>query len=342
MEDIVTKKVVISGYYGFKNFGDEAILSVLVEHLKKNNADIVIFSSDPEWTISNYSVNSVYSFDLRAIFSNIKKSDILVSGGGSLLQDVTSLKSLIYYCLIIFLALVLRKKVIIFAQGIGPVKNPIARFVILLLLRFSSYISVRDEGSYNFLKKHKIKSALVCDPIYSMVIPQKMLKKDVGIQLRDFKTMNIDFINHLALQIAKRFSYSNLKLLSLQDSIDIPILQQLEHALNVIAPDINIEILSGLTNDEIINSIAGFEYFIAMRFHAVLIALKSGVKTIAVNYDPKVAKLAAESNIPMLSLNDFSSFDKIFDDFEQEKVADILKYSSDKQFSWNEFDELFT
>ena len=106
MEDTVTKKVVISGYYGFKNFGDEAILSVLLDFLKKNDSDIVVFSSNPEWTILNYSVNSVYSFDYKAIFKNIKNSDILISGGGSLLQDVTSLKSLVYYCLIIFLGVV--------------------------------------------------------------------------------------------------------------------------------------------------------------------------------------------------------------------------------------------
>ena len=59
-----SKIIAISGYYGFENFGDEAILSVLVEHLKKNNADIVIFSSDPEWTISNYSVNINQSYHL--------------------------------------------------------------------------------------------------------------------------------------------------------------------------------------------------------------------------------------------------------------------------------------
>ena len=65
-------KAVISGYYGFKNFGDEAILSVLVNHLKEINADITVLSSDTVYTDEIYNVNSVYSFNLTAVISAIK------------------------------------------------------------------------------------------------------------------------------------------------------------------------------------------------------------------------------------------------------------------------------
>lgn len=113
-------KVLISGYYGFKNFGDEAILSVLVTHLKEVGADITVLSSDTDYTAKKYSVNSVRSFDMVNVLKEIQNTDVLISGGGSLLQDVTSLKSLVYYSFIIALALLLNKKVIVFAQGIGP------------------------------------------------------------------------------------------------------------------------------------------------------------------------------------------------------------------------------
>ena len=97
-------KVAISGYYGFKNFGDEAILSVLVNHLKEHeNIDITVFSSDKEYTSKTYSVNSVKRFDLKNVIKTIRETDVLISGGGSLLQDVTSFKSLVYYSLFIAL-----------------------------------------------------------------------------------------------------------------------------------------------------------------------------------------------------------------------------------------------
>lgn len=123
-------KVLISGYYGFKNFGDEAILSVLVSHLKEIGADITVFSSDTVYTSKKYSVNSVRSFYMPDVLKEIQNTDVLISGGGSLLQDVTSLKSLVYYSFIIALALLFNKKVIIFAQGIGPVNNKFAQFIV--------------------------------------------------------------------------------------------------------------------------------------------------------------------------------------------------------------------
>ena len=132
-------KVLISGYYGFKNFGDEAILSVLVNHLKSKDANITVLSSDPEYTKSVYNVNSINSFDLKQVIKELKKTDILISGGGSLLQDATSLKSLIYYTGIIAVAKLFNKKIIIFAQGIGPVNNKFARLVTRNLLKMCNY-----------------------------------------------------------------------------------------------------------------------------------------------------------------------------------------------------------
>ena len=101
------KRFVLSGYFGFKNFGDEAILSVLVNKLQQYKHRITVISSDPKYTIGKFKhIRSVYTFKIPDIIGAIAKSDFLISGGGSLLQDATSLKSLIYYLFIIFIGLV--------------------------------------------------------------------------------------------------------------------------------------------------------------------------------------------------------------------------------------------
>ena len=102
-------KFVISGYIGFDNFGDEAILKVLTTHLKNSGAEkITVLSSNSHKTARLY---EVYSANYLKFVKPILESDVLISGGGSLLQDLTSLKSLIYYLVIIMTALILNKKV---------------------------------------------------------------------------------------------------------------------------------------------------------------------------------------------------------------------------------------
>ena len=67
----MTKKICISGYYGFDNFGDETILKILVENLKKFecNTEITVFSSNPSKTATNLNVKSICSFDYFFIIS---------------------------------------------------------------------------------------------------------------------------------------------------------------------------------------------------------------------------------------------------------------------------------
>ena len=126
-------KYVVSGYIGFDNFGDELIAKILVQKLKSLKAEkITLISSNPEVTKKLYDVESCSMF---GFLKSLVETDILISGGGSLLQDATSLKSLIYYLGVIFCALIFRKKVIIFAQGIGPINSKIGRFLTKIILK---------------------------------------------------------------------------------------------------------------------------------------------------------------------------------------------------------------
>ena len=79
--------------------------------------------------------------------------------------------------------------------------------------------------------------------------------------------------------------------------------------------DIDAEILTNLSVNDVIEKISELEYLIAMRFHANVIGIKAGVKTLAINYDPKVETLAHQYNLPMINLNDTTfrpEFDKLF------------------------------
>ena len=202
----MSKKIVISGYYGFGNFGDEAILYTLIQKLKDYDTDITVISGNPQFTIANYYVKAIKNFALFKLIYAIKSADVLISGGGSLLQDVTSVRSLIYYLLVIWLGILFNKKVIIFAQGIGPIKNKFAFFITMSILKKCTFISVRDINSQNLLKNEGINSELVCDPIYSFPLKKSESANTVGIQLRSFKNLSEELLNNLANQIVKDYT----------------------------------------------------------------------------------------------------------------------------------------
>ena len=91
-------RIVISGYYGFANAGDEAMLAAIIKALRstEDSVELTVISGNPQATAAQYGVSSIHRFNPLEIFSALRSCDLLLSGGGSLLQDVTSKRSLLY------------------------------------------------------------------------------------------------------------------------------------------------------------------------------------------------------------------------------------------------------
>ncbi|MFE6074343.1 polysaccharide pyruvyl transferase CsaB [Paenibacillus sp. NPDC057886] len=176
-----SQKLVISGYYGFRNSGDEAvlksILTALEEESLRSNVTIepIVLSGDPESTTSMYGVRSVHRMKLKEVREAIKESDGLISGGGSLLQDATGLKSIPYYLGVIKLAQWLKKPTFIYAQGIGPVNRKIFNPMIRSVFKACNYVSVRDEQSAEYLRGLGLQwnqIHVVPDPVMGLPLPE--------------------------------------------------------------------------------------------------------------------------------------------------------------------------
>ena len=335
------KKILISGYYGFDNFGDEAILGVLINHLRGN--DITVLSSNPEKTGRTHNVNSLNSFNLKLIVERLPKFDMLISGGGSLLQNVTSNKSLFYYCGLINIMASLKKDVVIFAQGIGPVKGFWGKLIVKSALKKCKYISVRDEKSQELLKSWGIESNLVCDPIFDLNVPTPKKTRKVGIQLRKFASLTDELFDEIIKQVALKFSDREIELICFQDSEDEGISKVFLNKLKKKNPTINANIIKNLTNKEVIEKVSEYDYLIGMRFHACLLGLKYGIKTLAISYDPKVETLAKNVNIPYLVMDSKKNdYKKAFEDLEKLSPFNLLNFANSQEFDWTKtgIDEL--
>ncbi|MEI7473944.1 MAG: polysaccharide pyruvyl transferase CsaB [bacterium] len=310
------KKILISGYYGFNNFGDDAILHVIIEDIKKNipEADITVLSATPQRTEAVYGVKAVNRFDLKKVFSAIKYTDVFVSGGGSLLQDITSFKSLVYYLGLIFTAKMLTKKVFIYAQGIGPIDSKIGRVLTHFVLKRADVVTVRDNDSKNFLDYLDVNADVTADPVWKALNPDSFdfekfgIKQDkikVGVQLRNWKTLDDKATELLAKAVNKTFgdmSYQ-IVLLSLQDSQDLAVSKLFESKLKVLNPVIDTKIVSNLSVLDGLAVISQMDFMAAVRFHAALCAMKFNIPTFCISYDPKVSTLAEEAGAPWASIN---------------------------------------
>jgi len=338
------KKITISGYYGFDNFGDDAILHTMVSEIKKNltNPNITVISNNPAKTRKQYDVNSVYKFNFREIIKEIKSSNVFISGGGSLIQDTTSFKSLLYYLSLIFLAKLLGTKTIIFAQGIGPLNSILSGVLTKFVLSKAHLVTVRDKDSHLLLKKMGVDSLLMTDPVWCLELANedKILKVDkvnIGIQLRDWKTLTDKNLNVLADIFKSKFDDEKncINLISLQDSHDFDLMQKLKNYLLKKEMKAEIRIYSGLSIEQSINLISNLDYMIGMRFHACLIAANFNVPTLALSYDPKVTSLALEAKMPLINMNALNKevFVQKIDELvsEQEKIRIDLKDFAEKK-----------
>lgn len=151
------QRIVISGYYGFDNSGDEAVLQSILLALEAQGREQgiqiepIVLSANPARTTEMYGVRAVPRMKPVAVFNAIRTSHGLISGGGSLLQDATSSRTIPYYLAIIKLAQWLGKPTFIYSQGIGPVNNRKFWPWIRSTMAKCAYISVRDEESAQLL-----------------------------------------------------------------------------------------------------------------------------------------------------------------------------------------------
>lgn len=147
--------ILICGAYGKGNSGDDAILKSMVALLRQTDPDIPICatSRSPRLTAQDVQIRCVYTFAYRKLRKQMKQCSLYLSGGGSLIQDSTSTRSLWYYLNSIRTAKRLGNKVMMFSCGIGPVKWKANRKrASRIIERYVDRITLRDRISETELR----------------------------------------------------------------------------------------------------------------------------------------------------------------------------------------------
>ena len=141
--------IVLCGYYGFDNLGDDALLSCAIEKLKTKypNRSISVIAHDPRRIEAHLGIRAVRRENIRAVLREIAGADKLILGGGSILQNSSSMRSLRFYCALIRFAAKRGVEVELMSNGLGPLDGKKAKKLASKALRCCSHLSFRDPAS---------------------------------------------------------------------------------------------------------------------------------------------------------------------------------------------------
>lgn len=300
--------IVLSGYFGFDNVGDEAILFSMIHALRKIDPQIklTVLSNQPEKTANTYDVEAVNRWNMKEIIQLIKNSDGLISGGGSLLQDATGWKTIPYYISMMKIAKWHKKPVFIYAQGMGPITGKFNRWLTKQSLNKVDAITLRDEASKKLLEElgvHKVMN-IVPDPVTGLdttgftndwIENLDTTRPIIAVSVREWalaKTETSHFKVEIALALDELVRLGNqIVFVPMHGEHDLRASEKtalhMKETSKIAPADASIE--------EKIALIGRADVLIGMRLHALIFAATTATPFIAISYDPKIDAFAAIS-----------------------------------------------
>ena len=296
------KKVLLAGYYGENNIGDEAIAEALIKELKRRGYEILMLSGDRVTSSQLYGVEAYNRQRLQDMKNAIKSCDFVILGGGSLIQDVTSTYSLWYYTGFINLCRIMRKPIYIAYQGIGPVNKKTNEWITKFTLNRSKKLWIRDEISINTLREIgvvKPNITLSSDAVFMLKPPSRdqiavLLAKAgirtddgrpiIGISPRPWGTQDkAGVFAKIADECINRFN-AKVVFYAFHKNEDVKYIN---------------DVCSRMTNrayivadsylpSEIMGMMGAMTLNIGVRLHSLIFSAKMGVPLLGVSYDPKI------------------------------------------------------
>ena len=296
---------LVCGAYGRGNAGDDAILEAIVTELRQIDPDLPIWvlSRNPDDTRLTYRVNSIYTFAFPRFLRRMGKTRLYINGGGSLMQDVTSHRSLWFYLFTISAAKRLGCQVMMYGCGIGPIHSPANRRRAAKVLQKSvDAITLRDTHSREELEDMGVTNPeiiLSADPTVILpAAPEQVVDGILESQGIDPKGRYIGFAlrpwpgfeeKAALFGAAADYAYEKYGLtpvfLPIERRLDVGaarLAAQHMKAPHYILPETG-------SSDHTIGLFARMQVVVSMRLHALVFAAGQGVPLVGVVYDQKIS-----------------------------------------------------
>ncbi|MBC8139961.1 MAG: polysaccharide pyruvyl transferase CsaB [Armatimonadetes bacterium] len=290
-------KIAALGYYGFGNLGDEAVLAGIRAALATeplfDAAQFLVLSNAPgETTRLHPGTVAANRWKWREASAALTGTDLFILGGGSLLQDATSVKSVVWYALMARIARAKARRVLWWGQGLGPLRSKVSRFLVRHIAAQANAVTVRDKKSSLLLKEIGASGSneIVADPAFALspdtvavpttdttIIALRSWRENAGVH-RLFPDRNMQ---NGWRDLAGQARYLSMHLPDDQDFLrGFGVSNSVDWRKD------------GNGIGAVLGEIAAARMVIAMRLHALIFAARCGTPFVALSYDPKVAALA--------------------------------------------------
>lgn len=308
------RPVLLCGYYGEHNLGDDALLEALLALLPVGIQPLVT-AHDQEQVRRRFGVATLQRRSLRAVLAGLRVSRALVFGGGSLLQDSTSFRSLLYYALLIASARLQGKPVLLWAQGLGPLRRRRSRLLVRCLLASVTGCTWRDPDSAALAAGLGLRAPAGADAVWTLPPgrwqggggPIVLCWRPTPLLQGEAWRPYLQAVERLAEQQDRAVLW-----LPFHGAQDRTLLQHLSsegllgEALQQRSSLVQVE-----RPEEAIALFAGAGLVLAMRLHALILAGLAGAPLAALSYDPKVQACAAGLNCSWVDLSDPAEADSL-------------------------------
>ena len=284
--------ILLLGYYGFKNSGDDALLLSIIQQVKKtdNSLSLCVLSFNPEETKAQFGIDAVDRNNLLSVIKAIKSAKMLIVGGGTLIQDSTSTKSLMYYLAVIRIAQLFKKKVMLYANGIGPIKKENFKITKQILNKVD-LITLREELSLDELKKigvDKPEIFVTADSVFGIDYDKMTYEKNQYqlVSVRNHKRLSQNFCSDIARLCDQMYEKHDIStvFIPFQKKNDTKITEEIRALMKT-----NSEVFDTECEfSELMALMENAKICIGMRLHSLIYSVISKVPCVGLVYDQKV------------------------------------------------------
>jgi polysaccharide pyruvyl transferase CsaB len=291
----VAGKLLLGGYLGSGNLGDDAVMLGFAHLAGLNGYGVSVLSGSPEETQRHYGMSAYNRRDFKQIEQALSQCDALVFPGGSIFQDVTSVRSVVYYQKIVAMAKKAGKKVFLVGQGVGPLTSFFGKRLATSAFNDADGIAVRDPASLEALRNLGVKRPARVTADSAFLMPRQPSEEGVGFSVGNMRTVGIaprpldkkTDVAGLFGDFCRLLYQSGTMpvLIEMDRNEDGELISEISKRQGGKIPDMK----KVPTPMQLQARMARMDYVVAMRLHAGILAANADIPPLMVSYDPKVS-----------------------------------------------------